>query len=376
MKISKELKMEFNRPIWTEIDLTKLKKNYKRIEEIVKGRRIICVVKADAYGHGAVEVSKALEESGAFALAVASMEEAMILRDNAINSSILVLGYVDPKTLGIASDLNISITMFDKSFLKRLKEYHGSKPIKIHIDVDTGMGRLGLFPEEVLDTVREITNLNNIYLEGIYTHFSSADSDKKYTADQLRIFNRIIEDLKDENLCPPITHASNSSAVLNETKSYFNAVRPGILLYGLSPLNKDIESIEPILSFKSRVISARNVKEGSNIGYGRTFITKKPSLLATIPVGYADGVPRSLSNKGEVIIKGMRAPIVGTISMDLTIIDVTGFPYIHPGNEVVLIGQQGNEKITASDIASKTGTINYEIVTRIGKRVKRIFKNS
>lgn len=368
--------MEFNRPIWTEVDLAKLKKNYELIKQIVKQRHIIAVVKADAYGHGAVEVSKALEQSNAYALAVASMEEALTLRENSIKLPILVLGYVDPRTMGIASKFNISLTMFDKSFIKRLRGFKGNEKVKIHIDVDTGMGRLGIPPHEILSVARELATLDNISIEGIYTHFSSADSDKEYTSFQLKTFNKVIQELKKENLCPEVIHASNSSAVLNEPKSYFNAVRPGILLYGLSPTNLNYQGFEPILSFKSRVISARKVKDGSNIGYGRTFVTTRDSLLATIPVGYADGLPRNLSNKGEVLIKGLRAPIVGTISMDMTVIDVTGFPYIHPGNEVVIMGSQGNETITASDIASKTETINYEIVTRIGKRVKRIFKNT
>ncbi|MGC8757264.1 MAG: alanine racemase [Caldisericaceae bacterium] len=367
--------MEFNRPIWIEIDLAKLKENFELIRKIVNNRRIIAVVKADAYGHGACEVSKILEKSGAYALAVASMEEALILRENAINIPILVLGYVDPKTMEIAAELDISLTMFDKSFVKRLKEFRGKKKVKIHLDVDTGMGRLGMFPLEILPVAREISSLPNVSVKGIYTHFSSADSDKEYTAKQLNIFNNVIKQLKEEKLCPEIIHTSNSGAVLNEPESYFNTVRPGILLYGLTP-DASNSNFQPILSFKSRVISARNVRKGSSIGYGRTFTTRKDSLLATIPIGYADGLPRSLSNKGEVLIKGRRAPIVGTISMDLTVIDVTGFPYIHPGNEVVIIGSQGSETITATDIANQTGTINYEIVTRIGKRVKRIFKNA
>lgn len=368
--------MEFNRPIWTEIDLAKLRKNYKLIKQIVKQRLIIAVVKADAYGHGAIEVSRVLEQINAYALAVASMEEALTLRENSIKLPILVLGYVDPKTMEIASEFNISLTMFDKSFIKRLKEFRGNKKVKIHIDVDTGMGRLGMLPHEILSVAREVAMLDNVSIEGIYTHFSSADFDKEYTSLQLKTFYNVIQELRKEHLCPEVIHASNSSAVLNEPKSYFNAVRPGILLYGLSPTGLNCQNFEPILSFKSRVISARKIEKGSSIGYGRTFVTKKDSLLATIPVGYADGLPRNLSNKGEVLIKGLRAPIVGNISMDMTAIDVTGFPYIHPGNEVVIIGSQGNETITASDIASKTGTINYEIVTRIGKRVKRIFKNA
>ncbi len=368
--------MEFNRPIWTEIDLTKLKRNYEKIREIVGRRNIICVVKADAYGHGVVEVSKALEKEGTYAFAVASMEEAINLRENGIKAKILVLGYIDPKTLNIAPNLNISVSMFDKSFIKRLKEYTGERPVKIHIDVDTGMGRLGILPGEVVYAVDAIKKIRNVEFEGIYTHFSSADSDSEYTKKQLLIFNKVLSKLKDERCLPPIIHSSNSSAILNAPNSFFNAVRPGLLLYGISPLKASVEGFEPVLSFKTRIIFSRKIPEKASIGYEKTFTTTKPSLLATIPVGYADGLPRSLSNVGEVLVKGMRAKIVGNISMDLSVLDVTGFPFIHPGNEVVIIGKQGNDEITASEIAEKVGTIDYEIVTRIGKRVKRIFKNS
>lgn len=366
--------MEFNRPIWVEVDTTKIRNNLKHIKKIVGNRKIIGVVKADAYGHGAKEVTKVLEEEGIYAVAVASLEEALNLRGSKIKIPILTLGYIYPKTLGIAAKNNISVTMFDKNFIKRLREYKGKEKLNIHIDVDTGMGRLGLTPNEVLSSVEEIRKLDNVNIEGIYTHFATADADLSYAKEQLKVFKNTLAVLKSKGFLPELVHAANSAGILNMKESYFNAVRPGILLYGLSPFSDKEIDFERVMSFKARIVFSRSVPKGKGISYGKTFVTEKDSLLATIPVGYADGLSRSLSNKGEVLVKGRRAKIVGTVTMDLTVVDVTDFPYIHPGNEVVIIGKQGNEEITASEIAKKSGTINYEIVTRIGKRVKRIYK--
>lgn len=365
--------MEFNRPTWVEVDLGNLRKNYREIQKTVGKRKIICVVKADAYGHGSIEVSRILQDEGAFGLAVASMEEALALRENGIKMPILTLGYVDPKTLDIAARTRISVTLFDKNFIKRLKEYTGNEALYVHVDVDTGMGRLGIFPEEALKVIEEISEIKNVKIEGIYTHFASAENDRKYSIKQISSFKKILSELKKKNLLPEIIHAANSAAVSNFKESYFNAVRPGIALYGLAENSSYI--CRPVLSFKTRVIFSRIVPKGYSISYGRTYTTKKDELLATIPVGYADGLSRLLSNKGEVLVKGLRAKIVGNVTMDLTVINVTNFPYIHPGNEVVIIGTQGNNTITADEIAQITNTINYEVVTRIGKRVKRIYKD-
>lgn len=365
--------MEFNRPIWVEVNLCNLRHNFNEIKGIVKKKKIICVVKADAYGHGAIEVSKTLQEEGAYGFAVASMEEAMNLRESGISLPILVLGYVDPRTLNIASKLNISVTLFDRNFIKRLKEYTGREILNVHINVDTGMGRLGIFPEQTKEVIQALRSFSNIKFEGIYTHFSSADSNREYTIEQLNRFNKVINDLKRYNAIPEIIHAANSAAIINYRNSYFNAVRPGIMLYGVEVKNSF--DLRPVMSFKSRIIFSRKVSAGNKISYGGTYITKGEETLATIPVGYADGLPRDISNKEQVLVKGKRATIVGNVTMDLSVINVTGFPYIHPGNEVVIIGEQGSEFIGVEEIASLANTISYEILTRIGKRVKRIYKD-
>jgi len=369
--------MNLIRPTWVEVNLDNVIYNFLKIKEFVKNKKIIGVVKADAYGHGAIEVSKILERYGAYTLATASLEEALNLREAGISLPILVLGYVDPAALDIASRQNIAVTLFDKNFLKRLKIYNSRAKsiLNVHINVDTGMGRIGIAPEELLPVVKSIKDLSNVHFQGLYTHFATADNDLQFAEEQLKVFNELIKNLLLSEIKPELIHCANSAAILTiGEKSYFNAVRPGILLYGLSPTSVENFPLKPVLSFKTRIIYVKKIGPGKSISYGRTFIAKKEMLVATIPVGYADGFSRRLSNVGEVLVKGRRAKIVGNVTMDQTVIDVTGFPYIHPGNEVVLIGRQGDEEITATELADKVGTINYEIVSRIGKRVKRIFE--
>ncbi len=366
--------MDFIRPAWVEIDLGKLKYNFLQLRKLVGDRKIIGVVKADAYGHGAERVSLLLEKLGVYALATASLEEALVLRKHGVSVPILVLGYVYPEALPIAAKNNVCVTLFDKDFVKRLKEYKGEQTLNVHINVDTGMGRIGIMPKEAVETSKIIMQLPKVRLHGLYTHFSTADSDLSFAKHQLTNFQNLLEQLREIGIRPPVIHSANSAAIINFKESYFDAVRPGIILYGLSPFDYPIDTFKPVMSFKARIVYVKKVKPGRSISYGRTFISEKEMTLATIPVGYADGLPRALSNIGEVLVKGRRAKIVGRVTMDQTVIDVTDFPYIHPGNEVVIIGKQGNEEINAMDIAKKIGTINYEIVSRIGKRVKRIFK--
>jgi len=217
-----------------------------------------------------------------------------------------------------------------------------------------------------------------VIIEGIYTHFASADSDKDYTLYQIKTFNRVLDDLSKINALPKIIHAANSAAVLNYEEAYYTSVRPGILLYGISP-NAHItldSSFEPAVSLKTRIIKVTNIIKGERISYGGTYELAKDALIATIPIGYADGVPRNLSNKGYVLVKGKRAPIVGTITMDMMMVDVTGFPYIHPGNEVVLIGTQGEERISIEEFSTLANTIPYEILVRFNKRIRRVYNKS
>lgn len=372
-----EKEIEMNRPTWIEVDLGKIKKNFISIKNKVLSSHVISVVKADAYGLGAGMIAKTLEEVGTYAFAVASMEEALALREIGISRPILVLGYVDTRNLQIASLNEIRVTLFDKDFIKRLKEYKGERPLQIHIKVDTGMHRLGISLKEVPFVFDELQKFPNVIVEGIFTHFASADSDFEYTRFQIKQFENVLSFLKEHAALPNIIHTANSAAILNFKEAYYNAVRPGILLYGISPNPKKLtvpEEFEEAISIKTRIVKVAQYKKGERISYGGTYQTEKDSLIATIPIGYADCIPRNLSNKGYVLVKGLKAPIVGTITMDMMMIDVTGFPYIHPGNEVVIVGNQGENRITMEEFANLSDTIPYEILTRLNKRIKRVYK--
>jgi alanine racemase len=372
-----ENEIEMNRPTWVEVDLEAIKNNFLRIQEKVSSKSVICVVKADAYGLGASKIASTLEEVGASAFAVASMEEALSLRDSQIKKPILVLGYVDTRNLHLASLNEIRITLFDKDFLKRINDYKNETPLKIHVKIDTGMHRLGISLTELPSVFEELNKIKNVIVEGIYTHFASADSDPEYTRFQINQFNEAIKYLKDRNMLPKIVHAANSAALLNFEEAHYSAVRPGILLYGISPNPQTLQlgtDFREALAIKTRIVKVTQYGKGERISYGGTYKTEKESLIATIPIGYADCVPRNLSNRGYVLVKGLKAPIVGNITMDMMMIDVTGFPYIHPGNEVVIVGSQGQNRITLEEFASLSKTIPYEILTRLNKRIKRIYK--
>jgi len=371
-----ENEIEMNRPTWVEVDLGKIKNNFLKIKEKTSSN-VICVVKADAYGLGAARIAKALEDAGAHAFAVASMEEALFLREVQISKPILVLGYVDTRNLHLASLNEIRITLFDKDFIKRLKEYESELPLRIHVKVDTGMHRLGISVSEIPYVFDELSKMKNIYVEGIYTHFASADSDIEFTNLQIKRFNDVLDYLKEKQALPPIIHAANSAAILNFRSAYYNTVRPGILLYGISPNPQKITIIndfQEAISIKTRIVKVTEYEKGEKISYGGTYITEKKSLIATVPIGYADCIPRNLSNRGYVLVKGLKAPIVGTVTMDMMMIDVTGFPYIHPGNEVIIVGTQGENKITMEEFATLSNTIPYEILTRLNKRIRRVYK--
>lgn len=367
--------IEMNRPTWVEINLESIKNNFEAIKNLTPTGRVICVVKADAYGLGAKEIARELEKHSAFAFAVASMEEALELREGGIKNPILVLGYVDTRNLEVAAVNDIRITLFDKDFIKRLKEYKLDTPLYIHLKVDTGMHRLGVDPNEVMSIFEELSSFRNVFIEGIYTHFSSADSSKEYTEFQIKKFNTLLNGLQNRKLKPPLVHAANSATILNFREAYYDALRPGILLYGVSPnINLALPNdFSKAVSLKTRIIKVSHYKKGEAISYGRTYITDGDKTIATVPIGYADGVPRNLSNTGYVLVKGQFARIVGTITMDMLMIDVTGFPYIHPGNEVVIFGSQGDKAITLEEFSQRALTIPYEILTRLNKRIKRVY---
>lgn len=364
-----------------EIDLNALLHNFQTIKINVPHRQIIPVVKADAYGHGAVEISHFLLKQGIEYLAVAFTGEARILRDSGIDCKIIVLFDRD---VSECIELNlIPVVHSTSAALGFSKEAQKKNTVlDVHIKIDTGMGRLGLTGEHILDELLNISKMPGIQVTGILSHFSEADlNDRTFAIHQLKKFISI-RDALSINLNKYIfSYIANSAAVMSFPDAYLDAVRPGIMLYGYSPLSYDITSnnhnfynkLIPVMTIKTKILSLRNVPEGTPISYGRTFITKRKSRIGVIPLGYADGFSRLFSNNAEVLVKGKRAPVVGRVCMDMTMIDVTDIKDVKEDDEVTIIGSQGEEKITAYELAKKANTITYEILTSLGSRARRVY---
>ncbi len=365
------------RPFWAEINLDNLKKNFLFIRERVKDKKIISVVKADAYGHGAPEIASELEFLGSDYFAVATLEEGIELRIKGISKPILVFGYIFPKQADYILNFSLTPTLYSLDFAKELNKICEltREKVNVHIKIDTGMGRVGILWNEAVGFIKEILKFKNLNIEGLYAHFSSADEkDKTYTKLQFERFMKVIDELEKENIKIPLKHHGNSATVIDLPEYILDGVRTGISLYGLRP-SEEVKKVKlyPVMSLHSKIIFLKKVPPQTPISYGRTFITKRESLIATLPFGYADGYPRILSNKGEVLYKGRRAKIVGRVTMDQVMIDLTKFKEAKVGDDVIIMGRDGNEEITADEIAKKCKTINYEIVTRIGKRVPRVY---
>ncbi|MCX8094850.1 MAG: alanine racemase [Caldisericia bacterium] len=365
------------RPFWAEINLDNLKKNYLFLRSIVKDKKLISVVKADAYGHGAPEIAGELEILGSDYFAVATLEEGIELRTRGISKPILIFGYIFPKQADYIVNFSLTPTLYSLDFAKELNNICEitKEKVNVHIKIDTGMGRVGILWNEAVPFIKEVLKFKNIYIEGLYAHFSSADEkDKTFTILQYERFMKVINELEKENIKIPLKHHGNSATVIDLPEYILDGVRCGISLYGLRP-SDEVKKVKlyPVMSLHSKIIFLKKVPPGTPISYGRTYITKKESIIGTLPFGYADGYPRILSNKGEVVFKGRRAKIVGRVTMDQVMIDLTKFKDAKVGDDVIIMGKEGREEITADEIAKKCKTINYEIVTRIGKRVPRVY---
>jgi len=368
------------RPVWAEVNLNSLEHNMKEIKKHAKDKKIYAVVKADAYGHGALDVAPVFLASGATALAVAVITEAMELRRSGVKAPILILGYT-PLTFGRQiAEYDIEQTVYDLDYARELSRIaqKENKKVKIHIALDTGMGRIGLLPDETgLNSVREMRKLPNIILEGIFSHFSTADEgDKSYSEYQLKVFNDFVSKLEAEGIKFNVKHLSNSAAIMDLPQAHFDGVRPGIIMYGYYPSDevlKDKLDLKPALTLKTNIVHVKTLPKGMYISYGRKFITDRESVIATLPIGYADGYTRALSNKGKVIINGKLAPVVGRVCMDQLMVDVTDAGEVKVGDEAILLGEQGNTKFNADDLAKILDTINYEIICMIGRRVPRVY---
>ena len=375
-----KMSIPLGRPTVGEIDLGALEFNYlqikKRIPEDVK---LLAVVKADAYGHGAIPVSLRLEKLGVEYLGVAIPEEGVELRKGGVKAPILVLGGIFGGAVDQIFRFRLTPVIFRKDSLKILSREaeRRRRKVKVHLKVDTGMGRLGVPLNLWPDFLREVRRFPKIETEGILSHFSMTDEKKGFTQNQWRTFQRAVEIAQELGISSEYLHMA-SSATLTAFPAYSaRLVRPGIMLYGSypSPTFRSLISLKPVMTLKTRIHFLKSVPPGTRISYGGTFKARRKSLIATLPIGYADGYSRHLSNHGEVLIHGKRAPVVGKVCMDFIMVDVTDIPRVSVGDEVVLMGKQGKERITPEEIAEKINSISYEVLCLIGKRVPRIYKN-
>jgi alanine racemase len=383
MRSQEGVGMSDNRPTIAEIDLKALRHNYAVIRrEIKPDCGVLAVVKADAYGHGFMDVSQELEALGVTAFGVAFLAEGIQLRKSGIDRPVLILGGIYPGQEKKCVGFNLSTTVFDISQARELDHVAGRlyRKAKIHVKIDTGMGRLGIPAARAPEFFGELRKLENLELEGILSHFASADelddSGREYTDNQLKFFMEAIASAEALGLAPRYRHIANSAAAFGLDIPGCNLVRPGIALYGSLPSSdfSGMIDVRPVMSLKSRVAMLKWVEAGTSISYARRFTANGRTRVASVPVGYADGYRRSLTNRGEVLIRGMRAPVIGTVCMDWIMIDVTGIPDVAAGDEVVLMGSDAaGNCVRAEEIAEWSGTIPYEVFCGISKRVPRVY---
>ena len=370
------LSRQLGRTTWVEIDLERIRSNYHVVRGLVPSKaHVLCVVKDDAYGHGATHVAKVLQEEGADWFAVATLEEALQLRQAEIGGRILVFGYVPPLGVSEAIQHGITLSVPNDDVGRELSgSVAAGQHLTLHLKVDTGMGRGGVLSDGALDVLHALSEMKNVELEGIYSHFSCADSDESYSSMQLRRFEKILHQATVEGIRPPMAHLCNSAGILTMKNAIFEGVRPGLLLYGLSPLEGvPIAGLRPAMSMKSRVIAFKRVPAGYGIGYGRSYLTYKPTTVGLLPIGYTDGYSRLLSNKASVLIRGKRAPVIGRVTMDQIMIDLSEVSGATVGDEAILMGEAGNQRITAGDLGSLEQSISYEVLSTAGKLIPRIY---
>jgi alanine racemase len=366
-----------DRPTAALIDFGALTHNFREVMRRADGRKVLAVVKAQAYGHGAVKVSKHLLGLGANTLGVALLEEGRELREAGIETPILVMGAVSPGQADALVSLRLTPVVYTLPVARALSDAarRSGTRAPVHVKIDTGMGRIGVAPEAAPDFIGELLALDGITVEGLMTHFADADlRDKQFASKQMDRFEALLKELDAKRILIPLRHAANSAALLDYRRALFTMVRPGLMMYGYNPLEGErVADLRPALSLVTHIAFLKKVPAGIPVSYGRTFVAKRESLIATIPIGYADGYSRGLSNKGEALVRGVRVRVAGRVCMDMCMLDVTDVPGVSEGDEVMLIGKQGNQRITADDIAEKTGTIAYEVLCGIGARVPRIY---
>lgn len=364
-----------------EVDLSALRDNLQQVKKRIGRREILAVIKANAYGHGAVPIAQFLagekRSLGVSLFGVAYLEEAIQLRKAGITHPILLMTGCPIEQIPEIVRYQLTPLLFDAASLTGLSRYAArrGKRVNVHIKLDTGMGRLGLPVSEALPFIETAMEQKGIRVEGILTHFAEADlKDLSFAKKQFEALKRIWTALEKGKTKIRYCHLANSAAIMHFGAAHFNLVRPGLMLYGYSPLEEETKiPLKPILQLRARVIAVKKVPAGTSISYGRTFFTQRESLIATVSVGYADGYPRLLSNRGVMIVKGQRAPVVGRVCMDMTMLDVTQAPSLNVGDWVTVIGEEGGEAVWADDLARQAETIPYEILCGIGERVARIY---
>ncbi len=370
-----------SRPTYAEIDLSAIDKNIKNILNQTRPARVMAVVKANGYGHGALEVSKQALKSGAQYLAVALLEEGLALRKNNISAPVLVFGGLFPKQADMIVRHDLEATVYTPEQLQALTRAaaENKKRAVVHIKVDTGMGRVGVPWQYALSFIRQAQNQPHVQIQGLYTHFATSDEkDKTYAYLQLNRFQTVVEECRQAKIKIPVIHAANSGAILDIPESYFDMVRPGVMMYGYYPSPDTTESIHihPAMTLTTQVLHIKTVPPDTYVSYGRLYRTRSTTRIATLPVGYADGYDRDLTNKAEALIRGKRYPVVGRVCMDLIMVDVGNNNEISIGDSVVLYGQQGPESISIQDIAIKLDTIPYQVTCWVSDRVPRSYKHS
>lgn len=368
------------RPAWAEIDLDAIAYNTRNIKKLIGDKDLIAVVKANCYGHGVIDIIPTLLENGVSRFAVAMISEALEIRDNKITAPVMILGFT-PLYLGEELiNNNIEQTVYDLDYAKELSKIALTlnKKAKIHIAIDTGMGRIGFLPnEKSIDNIAEICSLEGIEVIGIFTHFSTSDEkDKEYSHEQFTKMISVMDTLKKRGIDIPLKHVANSGAIIDLPDTYLDAVRAGIILYGYYPsdeIDKNNLALKPALTLKATITNVKTLEKDMYVSYGRTFKTSNETIVATIPVGYADGYLRKLAENGKVIIKGEFAPIIGRICMDQFMIDITNIPDVKIGDEVILLGEKNGLKYNADDMAKKLDTINYEVTCMLKSRLPRVY---
>ncbi|MFA5516368.1 MAG: alanine racemase [Desulfuromonadales bacterium] len=372
--------MHAKRPTHIEIDLDALLHNFRQIRRQAAGRQVLAVVKADAYGHGAAQIAPALQTAGADRFGVAIVEEGVELRRAGIERPILVLGGIYPGQEEAIFQHRLTPVLFSLEAARCLNERAraAGRVCSYHLKMDTGMSRVGFRPEELATTLPFLSTLDGLAMEGVISHFALADAPADpFTDEQIANFRRSLAQIRAVGFSPQLVHAANSAALFSRDIPECNVVRPGIALYGALPAASFAGlDLQPVMSFRTRVAQVKTVPAGAGVSYGHRFRADRPTTVAAIPVGYADGFSRQLSNRGEVLIRGRRARVAGAVCMDWTLLDVTHIPEVAVGDQVTLLGADNGNIVSAEEWAETIGTISYEVFCQVSKRVPRIYKKS